>query len=79
MSERRENLFQICAKILDIPAELVTENLVPSDVESWDSMKHLMLIMAVEEEFGLSLTDRQMVSIGGVKDLIGLIKQDGND
>ncbi len=38
-------------------------------------MKHIMLIMAVEEKFGLNLTDRQMASIGGVEDLIHLIEE----
>jgi len=58
MSDRRELLFETCAKILEVPVESVREDLVPSDLEVWDSMKHLMLIMAVEEQFGLSFTDR---------------------
>ena len=75
MPERTEILFQVCAKVLELPVESVAENLVPSDVPSWDSMKHIMLIMAVEEKFGLNLTDRQMASIGGVEDLIHLIEE----
>jgi acyl carrier protein len=32
-------------------------------VDSWDSLKHLNLVLALEEQFGVSLTEEQSFEI----------------
>jgi acyl carrier protein len=44
------------------------------DVEGWDSFKHIEIIMAVEERFGVKMSTRELDSLKSVGDLIGLIK-----
>jgi acyl carrier protein len=44
------------------------------DVEGWDSFKHIEIIMAVEERFGVKMSTRELDSLISVGDLIGLIK-----
>jgi acyl carrier protein len=40
---------------------------------AWDSLNHLRVVMAVEEEFGVRLEPDQVASIGSLSDLERLI------
>ena len=46
--ERLKKIFSI---ILDIPKNKLTLKTTQENIESWDSLNHLNLIMAVEDEF----------------------------
>lgn len=50
-----EALRTIFASILDLPAAAVTGGLSPDNCENWDSLHHIHLVSAIEEEFGLKL------------------------
>lgn len=49
-------VFEI--EVSDIPA-----NAAPGVVEKWDSLKHMALIVALEEEFGIRFTDDEMADL----------------
>src|SRR6266700_1239763 len=52
------------------PALEIHEGLTAKDVAGWDSLSHFNLILAVEKEFGISLTTRDIRSMKNVGDLI---------
>ncbi len=54
-SEVAETLRSIFATILDLPAAAVTGDLSPDNCERWDSLHHIHLVSAIEEEFALKL------------------------
>lgn len=43
------------------------------DIEGWDSLKHVTLIVAVEVKFKIKFTSREVISIKRHKDLEDLI------
>ena len=43
------------------------------DIEGWDSLKHVTLIVAVEVKFDIKFTSREVISIKRHKDLEDLI------
>lgn len=62
-----ENLL---AEILQIPVARITDDLAMRDVETWDSLKHMELIMLLEETFDIELTFSEIVamqSMGEIK------------
>lgn len=48
----------------------VTREMTSSDLEKWDSLSHVTMIMSVEEEFGIKFTLRELVAMKNVGDLI---------
>ena len=46
----------------------------PDEIEGWDSMAHLNLVMAVGEEFGVELDFNEIMGIGTVGDILKIIK-----
>jgi acyl carrier protein len=60
MNERLQSLI---AEILDIPVAEVVADLLRTSTEHWDSLNHLRLMTAFEEEFGIHLTMPQIAEI----------------
>jgi len=46
-----------------------------ADVEGWDSVAHINLIFAIEEEFGIQFSSRELEEIRNVGDLQAIISQ----
>jgi len=65
-----EQVQQIASDVFSVPKESITENSSPETVETWDSIQHLNLVLALEEKFGLQLSPEemeQMRSIGQIR------------
>jgi acyl carrier protein len=56
-------LKNMMAKVFGVPVEAITDDASPDSVEKWDSLRHMNLVLALEEEFGIELTDDQVVEI----------------
>ncbi|GLS46875.1 acyl carrier protein [Methylobacterium brachythecii] len=56
-------LKSVIAAILDIDENSIDQNTSMDNVESWDSIKHMDLILAIEEEFGVSVPDEEAADL----------------
>lgn len=46
-----------------------------ADVDGWDSLAHVRLLMNVEREFGVTMTDEAVDGVASVGDLARLVRQ----
>ena len=44
------------------------------DVEEWDSLNHLILVVAIEKHFNIKLTSKEIISIKNIGDLVNFIE-----
>jgi acyl carrier protein len=70
-----DKLKEIVAELFELEQAAVNDALTPEDVELWDSMNHLRLISAVEEEFQIKLSMKEIESIRSLATLQALIQQ----
>lgn len=70
-----QNFVEIVAELFDLDPGAVDDALTPEDVELWDSMNHLRLVSAVEEEFQIKLSMQEIESIRSLGALRALIEQ----
>jgi acyl carrier protein len=64
-----DQVCRIAADVLDVPIERLTPDSAPESVESWDSIHHLSLALALEEHFDVIFTPEeieQMVNLGAL-------------
>ena len=59
--------------ILDVGPETVTLNTSAADVEEWDSLSHIRLMVAVEKAFKLKFKNSEIESLTNVGDLVRLV------
>jgi acyl carrier protein len=64
-----DKLTGIAGAILGVPAETIRDELTSTDVDTWDSLNHINLINAIEEEFGVSFKTDAMEQLKSVHSL----------
>jgi acyl carrier protein len=70
-----EKLVEIVAELFELDSAAVDDALTPEDVELWDSLNHLRLVSAVEEEFRIKLSMQEIESIRSLAVLRALVEQ----
>jgi acyl carrier protein len=68
-----DQVRNVASDIFGVPADKITAESSPETIESWDSMQHLNLVLAIEEKFGVQLEPEdieQMKNIGAVAALV---------
>ena len=63
MKTSENKLKQVLADVFGIEASAIDENTSVDTIQEWDSLKHLNLVLALESEFDISLTEEQTVEI----------------
>lgn len=65
-----QSIFQDVLDNDDI--ELSTET-TAEDVEEWDSLSHIQLIVAIEKEFKIKFTSKEIMSWGNIGEMLDCI------
>jgi len=64
---------EVLKTIADVLKAEINENTMKIDVPSWDSLKHIQLIMEVEEKFGIEIPIEKVPDIDSISVLLGLV------
>ena len=70
-----EKLNEVFHDVFDNNDIVVTEQTNANDIEEWDSLIHITLISAVEDEFDVSFDMKTVVSMENVGDMIDAIEE----
>lgn len=63
MADVEERVKEVIADVFGMDAADIGPETSPDTIESWDSLQHLTLILAIEEEFEIQMTDEETVSL----------------
>ena len=63
MQVSEEKLKRVLANIFNIDIERIDDTTSVDTVSQWDSLKHLNLVLALEQEFNITLSTEQTVEI----------------
>lgn len=58
---------------LELDDLVLTDETTADDVEEWDSLSHVQLVVALEKSFGIKFTSREILSWDNVGDLVDCI------
>jgi acyl carrier protein len=58
-----ERVFKILSQVMNIPVEGVNEHSSPENIEQWDSLQHMNLILALEEDLKIKFTDEELAEM----------------
>ncbi|MFH1417410.1 MAG: acyl carrier protein [Planctomycetota bacterium] len=70
-------LRSIVSSILGVPEDRITDDLSPDNVDTWDSLNHISLISALEQEFGLTLPAENLGDSMSLPKLRALLAEHG--
>jgi acyl carrier protein len=75
MNDVLNRLNQVFREVFDDDELTVTEKTTAQDVEGWDSLTHVTLLVNVEKLFGVRFSSSEIASLKNVGELVDLIGQ----
>jgi acyl carrier protein len=75
----RARLFRTIASVLDVEPDTLSDASSPDTVETWDSLNHLNIAMAIETEFGVALKAEDIMTMRDVALICAALRQHGVD
>jgi acyl carrier protein len=67
MGNTKERIQNVMSIVFEVPKEEINEKSSTDNVENWDSVRHLNLILALEEEFSISIPDEEVGNLTNFK------------
>ena len=68
-----EKLNEVFQDVFDDSSIQVKDETTAADIEDWDSLEHINLIAAVEQEFGMKFNMGQVVTMKNVGEMADII------
>jgi len=73
-SEVYQRLTTVLQEVFDDDGLQATPDLTASDVEGWDSLKHVRLVLSVEKAFHISFAASEIGNLKNIGELATLIE-----
>jgi acyl carrier protein len=74
MSDTLARLNEVFQDVFDDDEIAVNRGTTAADVEAWDSMMHVTLLVGIEKAFGMKFTSSEVARLKSVGDLADLIE-----
>lgn len=71
--DTKERLQEVFRDVFDDEEIVIDGNTTAADIDGWDSLTHVQLVVAVEDEFGLKFSMVETNSLHNVGEFIALI------
>lgn len=73
--DKLEKVKYIISQTLNIPVDVVTEELSIGQIDEWDSMGNMAIIAALEENFGIEFPIEDLFDLNSVKSIMEEIEK----
>jgi acyl carrier protein len=72
--ELREKLNRIFREVFDDEDLSISPDMTANDIDGWDSLSHVNLIVAIETSFAITFSQKELLTFKNVGDLMGCIR-----
>ena len=73
--EIKEKIISAMGVVFEVDESDITEESSADTIDNWDSLRHLNLILALEEEFGVSIPDEEVGNMVNYKIIYHVINE----
>lgn len=68
-----DKFFVILSSLLNVPRDRLSRESSRETLDPWDSLKHMHLVLALEEEFGIEFDDHEVADLSSAAALLDTI------
>jgi acyl carrier protein len=69
MSEIKQKIRTVMAAVFEMDVKDIPDDVAPEVVEEWDSLRHMNLVLALEEEFNIRFPDEQIEQLINIEQI----------
>lgn len=73
--EINEKIVNVMSLVFEVNESEIDENSSADTIDKWDSLRHLNLILGLEEEFGISIPDDEVGNMVNYKIIFHVINE----
>ena len=73
--DTKSKLEEVFREVFDDETIEITNEMTADDIDEWDSLTHVQLIVAVEEAFGCKFSTVEVMKLKNVGEFISLIER----
>lgn len=70
-----DRVRRIAADVLEVPQEKIRADSSSENVETWDSVHHLNLVLALEQEFNLQFEPEEIDEMNNVEHILAVLER----
>lgn len=70
-----QKILEIFSDILDVSYNKLNLNTEPSDIDKWDSVAMINIIVAIEQEYNIKFKLKDLDNVTRINDFIELVKK----
>ena len=74
----QERIKVVMAQIFNVDIDSITEASSPENIERWDSLKHIQLVLAIEDEFDITFSDDDIPNLLSTRVIEDTVRQLAN-
>ena len=74
MTDITSRLTTVFREVFDEDSIALTPQMTADDIDEWDSLSHIRLVLTVEKEFGVKFSAAEIGALKNVGDFISLIQ-----
>ncbi len=74
-----ERLEDVLSSVLAVPVEKLSDDSSSENLQSWDSLRQLSIILAVESAYGISITPTQAMNMNSISAIKAVLAEHGLD
>lgn len=75
--QRRRRIVSVVSTVFKLPAEEVERGVSPDQVAGWDSERHVQLVVALEDEFGVMFAAEEVPELTSLEQMEAIIARHG--
>ncbi len=64
----------IAADVLEVPAAKISPDSSPETIDAWDSVHHLNLVLALEQEFSLQFEPEEIDQMQDIRHILAILE-----
>lgn len=73
MQKLQAQLNEIFCEVFDDDDIQISPEMTANDVDGWDSLSHVNLIVTIEQRFNIRFTQKELLTLRNVGDLLAIV------
>ncbi len=70
MADIKQQVKEVFAKVMEVDPSLINDQTSPDNLEQWDSVAHVQLVLGLEEKFNITISPEESIDFESFKNIV---------